>query len=139
MHLKKTETMTLKMVMEIKTRLNSLPACVGLDQGFVVAVGFLFLLLSVICCSLGCLGIAFVERITRGWSDESCYTRKFCMVLKENCSQQDMLKALFQISLEYAEREFDHVRNDGESVGWITYGLNARPLPNRIRPSNTEF
>ncbi|XP_058777633.1 protein root UVB sensitive 1, chloroplastic-like [Vicia villosa] len=92
---------------------------------------------------------------------------KFCVVLKENCSQQDMLKALFQvnylywleknagiegrgslhdckpggrlqISLEYAEREFNHVRNDGESVGWITDGLIARPMPNRIRPGNTE-
>ncbi|GAU28071.1 hypothetical protein TSUD_223120 [Trifolium subterraneum] len=95
------------------------------------------------------------------------HTGKFCVVLKENCSQLDMLKALFQvnylywleknagiegrgslydcnpggrlqISLEYAEREFNHVRNDGESVGWITDGLIARPLPNRIRPGNTE-
>lgn len=89
------------------------------------------------------------------------------VVLKETCSQLDMLKALFQvnylywleknagiegrgtlydckpggrlqISLEYAEREFNHVRNDGESVGWITDGLIARPLPNRCRPGNTE-
>ena len=92
---------------------------------------------------------------------------KFCVVLKENCSQQDMLKALFQVnylywleknagiegrgslydckpggrlqlSLDYAEREFDHARNDGESVSWITDGLITRPLPNRIRLGNTE-
>ncbi|XP_057448868.1 protein root UVB sensitive 1, chloroplastic [Lotus japonicus] len=91
---------------------------------------------------------------------------KFCVVLKENCSQLDMLKALFQvnylywleknagiggrgtlndskpggrlhISLEYAEREFKHVRNDGESVGWIMDGLIARPLPTRIRLGDT--
>ncbi|KAI4327886.1 hypothetical protein L6164_020297 [Bauhinia variegata] len=88
---------------------------------------------------------------------------KFCVVLKENCSPQDMLKALFQvnylywleknagieergslhdskpggrlqISLEYVEREFNHVKNDGELVGWLTDRLIARPLPNRIRP-----
>lgn len=88
------------------------------------------------------------------------------VVLKENCSQLDMLKALFQvnylywleknagiggrgtlndskpggrlhISLEYAEREFKHVRNDGESVGWIMDGLIARPLPTRIRLGDT--
>ncbi|XP_061341752.1 protein root UVB sensitive 1, chloroplastic [Gastrolobium bilobum] len=93
---------------------------------------------------------------------------KFCVVLKENCSQLDMLKALFQvnylywlekkagiegrgvlndskpggrlhISLDYVEREFNHVRNDGESVGWVTDGLIARPLPNRIRPGNTAY
>ncbi|KAE9596839.1 hypothetical protein Lal_00007299 [Lupinus albus] len=87
---------------------------------------------------------------------------KFCVALKENCSSLDMLKALFQvnylywlennagirgrgilddskpggrlhISLDYVEREFTHVRNDGESVGWVTDGLIARPLPNRIR------
>ncbi|RDY12280.1 Protein root UVB sensitive 1, chloroplastic, partial [Mucuna pruriens] len=91
---------------------------------------------------------------------------KFCVVLKENCSQQDMLKALFQvnylywleknagiggkgvlhdskpggklhISLDYVEREFNHVKNDGELVGWVTDGLIARPLPNRIRLDNT--
>ncbi|XP_054775927.1 protein root UVB sensitive 1, chloroplastic isoform X1 [Prosopis cineraria] len=90
---------------------------------------------------------------------------KFCVVLKENCSPQDMLKALFQVSylywleknagiegrgtvddskpggrlqlsLDYVEREFNHVRNDGETVGWVTDGLIARPLPNRIRPGN---
>ncbi|TKY70208.1 root UVB sensitive 1 [Spatholobus suberectus] len=87
---------------------------------------------------------------------------KFCVVLKENCSQQDMLKALFQvnylywleknagiggkgalndskpggrlhISLDYVEREFNHVKNDAEFLGWVLDGLIARPLPNRIR------
>ncbi|KAG5069576.1 hypothetical protein AAZX31_01G142500 [Glycine max] len=94
------------------------------------------------------------------------YMGKFCVVLKENCSQQDMLKALFQvnylywleknagiggrgtlndskpggrlhISLDYVEREFNHVKNDGELVGWVTDGLIARPLPNRIRIGDT--
>ncbi|GMJ12558.1 ROOT UVB SENSITIVE 1, WEAK AUXIN RESPONSE 3 [Hibiscus trionum] len=88
---------------------------------------------------------------------------KFCVVLKESCCPQDMLKSLFQvnylywlernagiesrgasndcrqggrlqISLEYAQREFNHVKVDSESVGWATDGLIARPLPNRIRP-----
>ncbi|KAL5555667.1 hypothetical protein UlMin_037903 [Ulmus minor] len=92
---------------------------------------------------------------------------RFCVVLKESCSQQDMLKALFhvnylfwleknagiearsasldckpggrlQMSLEYVQREFNHVKNDGESSGWITDGLIARPLPNRIRPGYVE-
>ena len=44
-----------------------------------------------------------------------------------------------QISLEYVEREFNHVRNDGESVGWVTDGLIARPLPNRIHPGDVAF
>ncbi|KAH1106655.1 hypothetical protein J1N35_010423 [Gossypium stocksii] len=88
---------------------------------------------------------------------------KFCVVLKESCSPQDMLKSVFQvnylywlernagiesrgasndcrqggrlqISLEYVQREFNHVKIDSESVGWVTDGLIARPLPNRIRP-----
>ncbi|KAE8702823.1 Protein root UVB sensitive 1 [Hibiscus syriacus] len=87
----------------------------------------------------------------------------FCVVLKESCSPQDMLKSLFQvnylhwlernagiesrgasndcrqggrlqISLEYVQREFNHVKIDSESVGWVTDGLIARPLLNRIRP-----
>ncbi|PQM36707.1 protein root UVB sensitive 1 chloroplastic isoform X1 [Prunus yedoensis var. nudiflora] len=87
---------------------------------------------------------------------------RFCVVLKETSSLQDMLRALFhvnylywleknagyeargtstdckpggrlQISLEYVQREFNHVKNDGESVGWVTDGLIARPLPNRVR------
>ncbi|GLT77020.1 hypothetical protein SLA2020_486460 [Shorea laevis] len=87
---------------------------------------------------------------------------KFCVVLKESSSPHDMLKALFQVnylywleknvgleersvsndcrnggrlqtSLEYVQREFNHVKTDGESVGWVTDGLIARPLPNRIR------
>ncbi|GAV68489.1 DUF647 domain-containing protein [Cephalotus follicularis] len=91
------------------------------------------------------------------------YKGKFCVVLKENSSPQDMLKSLFQvnylywlernagidarsastdcrpggrlqISLEYVQREFNHVKHDSESVGWVTDGLIARPLPNRIRP-----
>ncbi|XP_059442768.1 protein root UVB sensitive 1, chloroplastic-like [Corylus avellana] len=87
---------------------------------------------------------------------------KFCVVLKESSSPHDMLKALFQvnylywleknvgleersasnecrnggrlqISLEYVQREFNHVKSDGDSVGWVMDGLIARPLPNRIR------
>lgn len=87
------------------------------------------------------------------------------VVLKENCSPQDMLKALFQasylywleknagiegrgtiddskpggklmLSLDYVEREFNHVKRDSETVGWVTDGLIARPLPNRIRIGN---
>ncbi|PON82228.1 Root UVB sensitive family [Trema orientale] len=90
---------------------------------------------------------------------------RFCVVLKESCSQHDMLKALFhvnylywleknagiearsasldckpggrlQMSLDYVEREFNHVKNDGELVGWATDGLIARPLPNRVRPGS---
>ncbi|CAH9077579.1 unnamed protein product [Cuscuta europaea] len=88
---------------------------------------------------------------------------RYCVVLKENSSQQDMLKSLFhvnylywlernagilsngvcsdcspggrlEISLQYIEREFEHVKNDSEVVGWAVDGLIARPLPNRIRP-----
>ncbi|VFR03544.1 unnamed protein product [Cuscuta campestris] len=88
---------------------------------------------------------------------------RFCVVLKENSSQQDMLKSLFhvnylywlernagivssgvrsdcrpggrlQMSLQYVEREFEHVKNDSEVVGWVADGLIARPLPNRICP-----
>ncbi|KAM3270807.1 protein root UVB sensitive 1, chloroplastic isoform X1 [Capsicum chacoense] len=87
---------------------------------------------------------------------------RFCIVLKESSSPQDMLKSLFhvnylywletnagiklssvandcrpggrlQISLEYVEREFNHVKSDGEVAGWVTDSLIARPLPNRIR------
>lgn len=86
---------------------------------------------------------------------------RFCIVLKESSSPQDMLKSLFhvsylywleknaginsssicddckpggrlQMSLEYVQREFNHVRNDGEAAGWVTAGLIARPLANRI-------
>lgn len=82
-------------------------------------------------------------------------------MLKESCLPHDMLKALFhvnylywleknvgfeatgtsndcrtggrlQISLEYVQREFNHIKNDGESMGWVMDGLIARPLPNRI-------
>ncbi|CAN4076102.1 unnamed protein product [Withania somnifera] len=83
------------------------------------------------------------------------------IVLKESSSPQDMLKSLFhvnylywleknagiksssvandcrpggrlQISLEYVEREFNHVKSDGEVAGWVTDSLIARPLPNRL-------
>ncbi|TMX03913.1 hypothetical protein EJD97_013055 [Solanum chilense] len=87
---------------------------------------------------------------------------RFCIVLKESSSPQDMLKSLFhvnylywletnagiksssvandcrpggrlQMSLEYVEREFNHVKTDGEVAGWVTDSLIARPLPIRIR------
>lgn len=88
---------------------------------------------------------------------------KFCVILKEICSPQDMLKSMFhvnylywlkkearlksistfddcgpsgvlRISLEYVEREFNHAKRDGELAGWVTESLVARPLPHRIRP-----
>lgn len=90
---------------------------------------------------------------------------RFCVVLKEGSLPEDMLKAVFhanylywletnvawlrpknlvedsmpggtlQMSLDYAQREFNHVKNDSQNVGWITDGLIARPLsPYRIRP-----
>ncbi|XP_076912903.1 protein root UVB sensitive 1, chloroplastic-like [Bidens hawaiensis] len=88
---------------------------------------------------------------------------KFCVILKDTCSPQDMLKSMFhvsylywleknvglksvsirddcglggmlQISLEYVEREFNHAKHDGELAGWVTDSLVARPLPHRIRP-----
>nr|XP_043628773.1 protein root UVB sensitive 1, chloroplastic [Erigeron canadensis] len=88
---------------------------------------------------------------------------KFCVILKDVCSPQDMLKSMFhvnylywleenvglksvsifddcgpggmlQISLEYVEREFNHAKHDGEVAGWVTDSLVARPLPHRIRP-----
>ncbi|GER57624.1 hypothetical protein STAS_35444 [Striga asiatica] len=90
---------------------------------------------------------------------------RYCVALKERSSKQDMLKSLFQvcylywleknagiksttivddcrpgsrlqISLEYTQREFDHVKNDGEIAGWAVDGLIARPLPNRVRIGN---
>lgn len=90
---------------------------------------------------------------------------RFFVILKESCSPQDMLKSVFhvnylywlernagiipmgasddcrpggrlQISLEYVQREFNHLKNDSEFVGWATDGLIARPLPNRIRPGH---
>ncbi|CAK9149164.1 unnamed protein product [Ilex paraguariensis] len=88
---------------------------------------------------------------------------RFCVILKESSSPQDMLKSLFhasylywleknvgiesssgsddcrpgerlKISLEYVQREFNHVKNDGELAGWVINGLIARPLPNRVSP-----
>ncbi|KAL7187887.1 hypothetical protein ACSBR1_037856 [Camellia fascicularis] len=90
------------------------------------------------------------------------HEQRFCVILKESSLPQDMLKSLFhvsylywleknagiktrsmvddcrpggklQISLEYIQREFNHVKNDGQLAGWATDGLIARPLPNRIR------
>nr|GEW79197.1 protein root UVB sensitive 1, chloroplastic [Tanacetum cinerariifolium] len=88
---------------------------------------------------------------------------KVCVILKDVCSPQDMLKSMFhvsylywleknvglnsigisddcgpggmlQISLEYVEREFNHAKRDGELAGWVTDSLIARPKPHRIRP-----
>eukprot|EP00268_Persea_americana_P004762 TRINITY_DN11535_c0_g2_i7.p1 TRINITY_DN11535_c0_g2~~TRINITY_DN11535_c0_g2_i7.p1 ORF type:complete len:154 (-),score=37.35 TRINITY_DN11535_c0_g2_i7:602-1063(-) len=90
----------------------------------------------------------------------------FCVLLKEKSSPHDMLKSLFhvnylywlernvgiksrgavsdcmlggklQISLDYVQREFNHIKYDGQLAGWVTEGLIARPLPNRIRPGHT--
>ncbi|CAH2065273.1 unnamed protein product [Thlaspi arvense] len=87
---------------------------------------------------------------------------RFCVTLKESSSPQDMLRSLFQVnylywleknagieatntysdckpggrlhvSLDYVRREFELAKEDSESVGWVTEGLIARPLPNRIR------
>ncbi|KAI4372154.1 hypothetical protein MLD38_010425 [Melastoma candidum] len=87
---------------------------------------------------------------------------RFCVFLKENSSPQDMLKSLFHVnylywlernagilpknvasdcneggrlrmSLEFVQREFKHAKDDAEAMGWVTEGLIARPLPNRIR------
>lgn len=84
------------------------------------------------------------------------------VVLKESALPQDMLKSLFHVnylywlernagimatkpsidcresgrlrmSLDYVQREFQHAKEDAESIGWVTDGLIARPLPNRIR------
>uniref|UniRef100_A0A7N0TWG1 Protein root UVB sensitive 1, chloroplastic n=1 Tax=Kalanchoe fedtschenkoi TaxID=63787 RepID=A0A7N0TWG1_KALFE len=86
---------------------------------------------------------------------------KYCVILKDSSTPQDMLKSLFHvnylywlernagikmtstgddcqpggrlhISLDYIQREFNHAKLDGELVGWTTEGLIARPLPNRI-------
>ncbi|XP_066315645.1 protein root UVB sensitive 1, chloroplastic-like [Miscanthus floridulus] len=90
------------------------------------------------------------------------YKGKFCIVLKEGSSPEDMLKSLFHVSylywlerymgfkpsnvasecrpggrldvsLDYAQREFSHVKHDGSDGGWVMDGLIARPLPVRIR------
>lgn len=87
------------------------------------------------------------------------------VVLKESSSAQDMLRSIFQvsylywlernagikpnttindcrlggrlqISLEYVQNEFNHVKNDSEVAGWIFDGLIARPLSNRVRIGN---
>ncbi|CAL5033192.1 unnamed protein product [Urochloa decumbens] len=90
------------------------------------------------------------------------YKGKFCIVLKEGSSPEDMLKSLFHVSYlywlerylgfkpsniasecrpggrlevshDYAQREFSHVKHDGSVGGWVMDGLIARPLPVRIR------
>lgn len=88
---------------------------------------------------------------------------RFCVILREGCSPHDMLKSLFhvnylywlernvvmksrciadeckpggrlQISLDYVQREFSHIKQDGLQGGWLTEdGLVARPLPSRIQ------
>ncbi|XP_073301864.1 protein root UVB sensitive 1, chloroplastic [Primulina huaijiensis] len=87
---------------------------------------------------------------------------RYRVVLKESSSAQDMLRSMFQvsylywlernagikpnttihdcrlggrlqISLEYVQNEFNHVKNDSEVAGWIVDGLIARPLTNRVR------
>ncbi|KAL8137301.1 hypothetical protein V2J09_003302 [Rumex salicifolius] len=89
------------------------------------------------------------------------HNNKFCVILKESATQLDMLKSLFQvnylywleqnagiksrssaddcriggklqISLEYAQREFNHIKNDSEVAGWVADGLIARPASTRI-------
>ncbi|GKD32118.1 protein root UVB sensitive 1, chloroplastic, partial [Tanacetum coccineum] len=91
------------------------------------------------------------------------HNAKVCVILKDVCTPQDMLKSMFhvsylywleknvglnsvgifddcgpggmlQISSEYVEREFNHAKRDGELAGWVTDSLIARPKPNRIRP-----
>lgn len=90
---------------------------------------------------------------------------RYCVALKDSSSKQDMLRSLYQvcylywleriagiksstivddcrpggklqISLEYVQREFNHVKNDSETAGWVLDGLIARPLHNRIRVGN---
>lgn len=90
------------------------------------------------------------------------YKGKFCVVLKERSSPEDMLKSLFhvnylywlekymgfkpsnvasecrpggrlEVSLDYMQREFSHAKHDGSNGGWVMDGLIARPLPVRIR------
>ncbi|XP_073051027.1 protein root UVB sensitive 1, chloroplastic [Primulina eburnea] len=87
---------------------------------------------------------------------------RYHVVLKESSSAQDMLRSMFQvsylywleqnagikpytmihdcrlggrlqISLEYVQNEFNHVKNDSAVAGWIVDGLIARPLTNRVR------
>lgn len=90
------------------------------------------------------------------------YKGKFCVVLKEGSSPEDMLKSVFhanylywlekymgfkpfnvatecrpggrlEASLDYVQREFTHVKLDGSNSGWVMDGLIARPSPVRIR------
>ncbi|CAO2816694.1 unnamed protein product [Amaranthus hypochondriacus] len=93
------------------------------------------------------------------------YKGRFCVILKESASPQDMLQSLYQInflywletnagiksktafddckpggklhiSLDYTQREFEHAKHDSEVAGWIIDGLIARPMPHRIRVNN---
>ncbi|CAM0904977.1 unnamed protein product [Alopecurus aequalis] len=90
------------------------------------------------------------------------YKGKFCVVLKEGSSPEDMLKSVFHVnylywlekymgfkpfnvasecrpggrleaSLDYVQREFTHVKHDGSNTGWVMDGLIARPSPVRVR------
>lgn len=90
---------------------------------------------------------------------------RYCVTLKESSSPQDMLRSLYQvcylywlernagiksstiiddcrpggklqISLEYVQNEFNHVKRDSEIAGWAMEGLIARPLPHRVRVGN---
>ncbi|KAM0915010.1 hypothetical protein ACQ4PT_011134 [Festuca glaucescens] len=90
------------------------------------------------------------------------YKGKFCVILKEGSSPEDMLKSIFHVnylywlekymgfkpfnvaaecrpggrldaSLDYVQREFTHVKLDGSNSGWVMDGLIARPSPVRIR------
>lgn len=93
---------------------------------------------------------------------------KFCVILREGCSPQDMLKSLFHvsclywlekniqmesrsiadeckygerlhISLDYVQRKFDQVKRSGLEHGWLVNdGLIARPLPFRMRVGYTD-
>lgn len=87
---------------------------------------------------------------------------RYHVILKEGSTPQDMLKSVFhvnylywleknvgiepasaveeckpggrlQISLDYVQREFTHIKHDGSECGWSTDGLIARPLPSRVR------
>ncbi|CAL5440949.1 unnamed protein product [Camellia sinensis] len=71
------------------------------------------------------------------------HEQRFCVILKEKKNAGIKTRSMvddcrpggkLQISLEYIQREFNHVKNDGQLAGWATDGLIARPLPNRIRP-----
>ena len=97
--------------------------------------------------------------------DSLMWTLLLQVILKESASPQDMLQSLYQInflywletnagiksktafddcklggklqiSLDYTQREFEHVKHDSEIAGWVIDGLIARPMPHRIRVNN---